>query len=116
MTKKIKQQPAKKKNDELVKELEEVQYRLARALADYQNLERHLRQEMDQEIFRVKKSILEEVIEIYEVIEKMLTRNTKDNNLKLIKSQLDSLFKRWRLERVETKVGDKFNPHLEECL
>ncbi len=99
----------------LEKELKEVRHRLARALADYQNLERHFRDEMKQQVFLVKKQLLEEVIEIYQVVEKMLVRK-KDNDLELIRSQFEVLLKRWQVKRIELKVGDKFDPHLAECL
>ncbi len=101
--------------EKLAEELQGVQQRLARALADYQNLERHLQDEMKRQVFLVKKELLEEVIEIYQVVEKLL-ESKKNSNLELIRSQFEALLKRWQVKKIGLKVGDKFDPHLAECL
>ncbi len=103
------------KNSQPSQELAQIRSRLARALADYQNLENHIQTEISQELFRVKKQMVEDILDVYESLTK-LSDHSQDSNIKVVQKQLEVVLGRWGVEKLKVKIGDHFDPNFSQCL
>ncbi|NOY15027.1 MAG: nucleotide exchange factor GrpE [bacterium] len=102
--------------EKIESELKEVTYRLARALADYQNLEKRMGDEVRREVNRVKEVIMKEVLDVYEAVEKLWEHKREDSEIRAVKGKFDELLRRMGVKEVEVKEGDRFNPDVAECV
>ena len=105
-----------KKLMELEAELKAVTGRLAKALADYQNLEKRMGSEVERNVDKVKEELIKDWLEIYEAVEKMAEFYQHDVGVKAIISKFKEILKKWGVEEVRVKRGDKFDPKIAECI
>lgn len=85
------------------REAEELENRLKRALADYDNLKKRIEKEKE-ELAQFANQIL--LLKILPVLE----------GLDLVKDQLGTLLEEEGLEEIEVKKGQKFNPEIMEAV
>ena len=114
-----KDQPVKSLHAKLARletELKEVTNRLAKALADYQNLEKRMQDEIRREVAKVKERLIKDWLEVYEGMEKMAEFRKGDKEVKAVLSKFQEVLKRWGVEEVGLSKGDKFDPNVAECI
>jgi len=97
-------------------EIKQVKSRLARALADYRNLEARTSEEIKRQVQDQLARLADEVIMVYESVVKLSSHYPKDDNFKAVKSQFEAMFDRWQIKPVKVRVGDKFDPQTSQCL
>lgn len=106
-----------KEKDEVVglkKQLAEVENRLTRALADYQNLEKRFARERS-EIFKVANTVL--IAKFLDVLDSLKRAQVYlgGEGLKSVIKQFNSILLSEGVEEIEA-VGNKFDPYLMECV
>ena len=92
----------------------ELQDRLARALADYQNLEKRIEREKADFIKFTNAILLDRLLPVLDNLEKM-EGSPSDQGLKIAVSELKSILKAEGVEEIEAG-GKKFAPSEMECL
>jgi len=110
----------KKEEDKHVQKLEqkaeEFENKYKRALADYQNLEKRVREERNDRILRANKDLLLHLLPVLDTL--MLAKKhikVGDEGLDLSIKQFHDVLKNENVERIETQ-GANFDPHLMECI
>lgn len=91
------------------------QTQLARALADYQNLEKRFEKEKLEVILRANKNLLEELLPVIEGIENAQA-HLNDQGLKLTLDQLYNVLDRYGIEPINPEPGEEFNSLLHEAV
>ena len=104
----------KVKSDHINKEALEWKNKYLRALADYQNLERRIREENNQD---KKYAAREIIIKLLPIIDDLIYahKEIKNPGLQLIIDKLDTVFKSENVQRIDC-LGKKFSPDLMECV
>ncbi|MEK7534189.1 MAG: nucleotide exchange factor GrpE [Patescibacteria group bacterium] len=105
-----------KEIEELKKRLEELDNKYKRALADYQNLEKRVREEKREWLLTVNKDLLLHLLPVLDTL--ILAKKhikVHDEGLSLSIKQFEDLLKAEGVERIET-VGKSFDPHLMQCV
>lgn len=92
-----------KKLDEQEKKIEELENQLKRALADYQNLQKRFVKEQEQVVKFANETLLFNLVHILEGFEMVYT-------------QFKSILKQSGFERIEIKVGARFDSGLMEAI
>jgi molecular chaperone GrpE len=111
---KNKKQVENKEVEELKQKVEDFEGKYKRALADYQNLEKRIKEERIEWIKSANKELILELLPVLDTL-LMVNEHVKDEGLALnIKQFLDILSKQG-LERIETS-GLEFNPQYMECI
>lgn len=85
---------------------------LARAMADYQNLEKRFERDSSQVVKFATSSLLSKLIEYRDHLERA-ANHLDDNTLSLLLSEFDKLLAKEQVEMIDTKQG--FDPALMEC-
>ena len=101
---------------ELETELRRVTNRLAKALADYRNLERRMWDEVQREVDKVKEKLIKDWLEVYEAVEKMSEFYKRDTGMRVVLGKFQEVLKKWGVEEVDLNRGDKFDPNVAECV
>lgn len=95
-------------------EVEEYKSKYARALADYQNLEKRVREERSEWIKNAGRQILLNLLPIFDTLT-MASKHSEDQNLLISIAQFLDALKAEGVSRIETK-GKTFDPMLMECI
>lgn len=95
-------------------ELKDLEGKYKRALADYQNLEKRVREERIQWIKTASKDLLIRMLPIVDTL-LLAQQHSQDQTLKVTAQQFLDLLKTEGVTRIETK-GKKFDPKLMECI
>lgn len=85
-----------------------------RALADYQNLEKRVREEKEETARRSKSELIVKLLNVLDNIEKAEVF-VKDEGLRMVKKQLAETLEAEGLQEMEV-LGKVFDPHLAEAL
>lgn len=85
-----------------------------RALADYQNLEKHIREVRGQEIKYAGKTVIEKLLPVVDVLEKVAQIST-DQGIQLAVKLFWDVLKNEGVKKIEV-IGKKFDPHTMECI
>ena len=118
--KESKEDPLEKKADEEVEALkatvEEVDNKYKRALADYQNLEKRVREERGEWIVKANRDLLLHLLPILDTL-MLVAKHIKveDQGLTLSISQFLDILKAEGVEKIET-IGKKFDPSIMQCV
>jgi molecular chaperone GrpE len=115
-TKKFEEDKTEKKDEtvHLKKEIEELENRVKRIFADYQNLEKRVAEEKRALIFNSNKNLLLNLLPVLDTLMLALA-HTKDKGLELSIKQFTDTLEAEGVIRIETK--DKlFDPLLMECV
>ena len=115
-TKKVEEGKVEKKDEtvHLKKEIEELENRVKRIFADYQNLEKRVAEEKRALIFNSNKNLLLRLLPVLDTLMLALI-HTKDKGLELSIKQFTDTLEAEGVSRIETK--DKlFDPLLMECV
>lgn len=103
-----------KKNQELIKKNEELEYQVKRTLADYQNLEKRVAEDRMEWIKLANKQLLLRTLPALDSLV-LAEKHTKDEGVILsIKTFLDAL-EQEGVKKIET-VGKDFDPNIMECI
>lgn len=103
-----------KKNEEHESKIEELDNKYKRALADYQNLEKRVREEKQDWIASSNKNLILRLLPILDTL--MLAQNhSKDEVLSLSVKHFLDILKGEGIEKIET-IGGKFDPGVMECV
>lgn len=86
----------------------DLEQKLQRALADYQNLEKRFRKESSQVIKFANKSLLSQILEIKDNLERAKI-SIKDPGLNMVISQIDKLLTEEMVKEINAK-GKNFDP------
>lgn len=100
----------------LKKRIEELDNKYKRALADYQNLEKRIREERNDWILRANKDLLLHLLPVLDTL--ILAKKhikTQDEGLDLSIRQFQDLLKKEAVEKIEA-VGKEFDPKLMQCV
>ncbi len=88
---------------------------LARALADYQNLQKRVEREKFEILTRANKNTVEELLPVLDQLKRAQT-HLKDSGLEMALEQFKSVLTRCGVETIPTKAGDTFNASLHEAI
>lgn len=89
--------------------------RLARALADYQNLVKRFEKEKEAVIRRANKALIGELLPVLDVLELAQT-HLKDPGLEIAIVQFKNTLKQVGIDEIKTKIGDKFDEAIHEAI
>jgi molecular chaperone GrpE len=95
-------------------ELKDIEGKYKRALADYQNLEKRVREERIQWIKTANKDILVRILPIVDTL-LLAQKHSDEKTLHVVTQQFLDLLKGEGVIRIETK-DKKFDPRLMECI
>lgn len=100
--------------EQLKKEVEEYKNKYLRALADYQNFEKRVREEKDEVRNQFNKELLLRLLTFLDNLDKAEIF-IKDNNLKMIKDNFYKILKDEGLKEIDI-LGKEFNPYTSEVV
>lgn len=103
-----------KKKDTKVKKIEELKGQLARALADYQNLQKRVEVERKDWIHSSNKELLLHILPVLDTLI-LANKHLNDAGLEACIKQFTDVLKSEGVERIETE-GREFDPHTMECM
>jgi molecular chaperone GrpE len=95
-------------------ELKDLEGKYKRALADYQNLEKRVREERIQWIKTASKDLISRMLPIVDTL-LLAQKHSTDKTLVVTTQQFFDLLKNEGVTRIDTK-GKKFDPKLMECI
>lgn len=100
--------------EQLQKQIEEWKGKYLRALADYQNLEKRISIERQEDIKFATRNIILKLLAVLDSLEK-LEETVKDQGLELALKQFKEVLHQEGIVKIGV-VGKKFDPHLMECI
>lgn len=101
------------KVDQLKKEVELWQNKYLRALADYQNLERRVTEQLVDQKKKADKNLILKFLDVLDDFEKA-ELFIKDHGLKLIKDKFVKILKEEGVKEIDV-LGKPFDPQMAEC-
>ncbi|MCL5433070.1 MAG: nucleotide exchange factor GrpE [Patescibacteria group bacterium] len=102
------------KEEESKKELEELEGKYKRALADYQNLEKRVAEQKSEWAKSANRELLLKLLPVLDNLELAL-KHTEDEGLKISVVQFLSALKSEGVEKIEV-LGKEFDPNVMECI
>ena len=102
------------KISELQKEKEEWKGKYLRALADYQNLEKRVREEREEQVKYASQKIIYELLTVLDTFEKT-EEHLPDSGLRLGVQGFLTVLKENGVRKIEV-LNKKFDPHIMECI
>lgn len=126
MTKKMKERDDKKSKESeklgevlaeleaLQKQIQEFENNYRRALADYQNLEKRVREERSELIQSANKDLILRILPVLDTLI-LAQQHIEDQGLQVSVQQFLDTLKSEGVTKIET-VGHEFDPHLMECI
>lgn len=96
------------------KEVKELEGRLARSLADYQNLLKRFEREREEVVLRANKNLLKELLPVLDTLE-TAQEHLKDRGLGMAVFQFKGVLERHGVGEIVVKEGDKFDENLHEA-
>jgi len=100
--------------EELKKEIELWKNKYLRALADYQNLEKRVVSQLEEQKKKAHKDLILKFLEVLDDLEKGEIFVT-DAGLKLIKEKFIKIFREEGVEEIDV-LGKPFDPQVAECI
>lgn len=101
-------------SQKIKKEKEDYKHKYLRALADYQNLEKRIREEKDLLTKEANKTLILKLLPFLDSLDKA-ELFIKDEGLKIAKDNFYKILKEQGLEEIEV-LGKEFDPHLAEAV
>lgn len=89
-------------------EIRDLEGKLARALADYQNLIKRVDREKHEVVIRANKNLLKDILPILDILENA-QEHLKDEGLGMAIAQFGEVLERNGLREIKLGKGDKFN-------
>ncbi len=108
-TKDKKQKPV----DELNKRVQELETGWKRALADYQNLEKRIKQDKQRFVRLANAALIDKLLSVVDDLERA-SLHLKDDGIKLILNQLKGIFESEGVKEIEAE-GHEFDPEAMDC-
>ena len=96
-------------------EVSDLQNKLARALADYENLVKRQTRERQEVILRANRGILEELLGVIDNLEKAET-HLGDPGLKMAMDNLRGILVKYGVSEIDTSTGSEFDINLHEAI
>lgn len=96
------------------KEVKDLEGRLARSLADYQNLIKRFERERGEVVLRANKNLLKELLPVLDVLG-TAQGHLKDQGLEMAIFQFKGVLGKHGVSEIGTKAGDKFDENLHEA-
>ncbi len=96
------------------KQIEEFKHKYLRALADYQNFEKRVREEKEEVIKNANAYLILKLLPFLDSLDKAETF-VKDEGLKLVKNQFQKLLQEIGLEEIQV-FGKEFDPYTAEVV
>lgn len=93
----------------------ELEARLARALADYDNLVKRVEREKEEFAVRATKNLIEDLLPVIDDFERA-SEHLQDEGLKMALDQLYRILAKYGVEEIPTRPGDKFDSTVHEAL
>lgn len=100
--------------EELKKLVEEYKHKYLRALADYQNFEKRVNEQKEEQIKNTTKKIVLNMLPFLDNLEKAEVF-LKDEGLEMIKKQFQQALEKEGLKEIDV-LGKEFDPHLAEAI
>lgn len=102
-------------NDQKQEEVENLKNRLARVLADYQNLVRRFEKERVEVVLRANKNLLGDLLPIIDNLERA-QEHLNDQGLQMALDQFLKILQNYGVELIKVAAGDKFESTLHEAI
>lgn len=99
---------------QLQEEIEELEDRLARALADKKNLAKRRDKDVDRAHTRAQRSVLRDVIPVLEDLQRALDGGVDEDGVALVYENLQDVLDRNGIERID--ASGAFDPHLHDAV
>ena len=115
MAKKLAKSDQQKATSDHNLELEELKNRLARALADYDNLVKRLSRERDEITVRANKNLLEDLLPVLDNLNRAQS-HLKDQGLELGLSQFKQVLEKYGVQEIIVDVGSDFDHTQHEAI
>lgn len=107
-------QKGKQKKDNLKKQLQELEEKYKRALADYQNLEKRAEKEKQEFLKFATSSLVAKLLTVLDSLE-AAQKHLKDQGLNLLIKEFKEILKQEGVVEIES-IGQSFDPEIYECL
>lgn len=105
--------------EKLEKEIEEVNDRLKRIMAEFENYKKRNQKEKEQQYSSILGDVVSSLLPIIDNLEKAVTVETQDTNFKqgveLVFKQLVDILSGYGVKKIEA-VGNEFDPELHEAI
>ena len=111
---KVHQDKSKEEIESLKKQAEEYKNKYLRALADYQNFEKRVREEREEVVKSANKSLILKLLPFLDNLEKAEVF-IKDQGLKLSKDQMEKALEELGLEELEV-INKEYDPYTAEVI
>lgn len=105
---------ADKKTEELKKQLDELEEKYKRALADYQNLQKRVEKEREEFLKFATSSLITKFLTILDHLESA-QKHLKDRGLELLIKDFREILRQEGVVEIKA-VGEKFDPAIQECI
>ncbi len=105
----------KVKKDKLQKENEALREQLVRALADYDNLQKRVMREREDEEARQKILILTKLLPVFDMLDN-IQLHLKDSGLALAIDEVNKVLQQLEVEVIKPQTGHKFNENIHEAI
>ncbi|MCD6236889.1 MAG: nucleotide exchange factor GrpE [Thermoplasmata archaeon] len=112
-TKKINE--LKSRIEELEEQLREKNDALLRSYADFQNYQKRMERELENKAEEVKKGVIEELINIYELLRKAYEDKNPKEGLKSILKKIEEFFEREEIKPIDC-IGKSFDHNLHHAV
>ncbi len=96
-------------------DLDSLKNQLARALADYDNLRKRVEKERGENERLASVGLTVKLLPVFDMLEQA-QKHVKDSGLTIAIKEFEEVFASEGVERIDTKVGDKFNEDLHEAV
>ncbi len=103
-----------KKIEQLTQELEECKKKHLRALADYQNLEKRMVKQLEEERRYASEGILLDLLNVLDTLQKA-EEHLKDEGLALAVNNFKNILETNGIKKIEV-INKQFNPYEMECV
>lgn len=110
----MKQKRTKKTKSQDV-DLDSLKNQLARALADYDNLRKRVEKERGENERLASVGLTVKLLPVFDMLEQA-QKHVKDSGLAIAIKEFEEVFASEGVERIDTKVGDKFDENLHEAV
>ncbi len=110
----MKKEKREKREEELLKKIAALEEQLARALADYRNLESRIHKEAAQFRERLSWSLIDKLLAVLDDLERA-ERHLQDRGLTMAVEQFKKVLASEGVERIETD-GQEFDPEKMDCV
>lgn len=97
------------------KKVESLKHQLARALADYQNLQKRITRESQDIVRQANKKFILRFLPVLDVLEKAAS-HIEDEGLRLAVGQFKEALAQSGVSQIEVKPGDKFDAKIHEAV